>query len=280
MGMIGDAARRLGCQRPGLLLVGHGTRDARGVAEFLAVAELVDQRLPGVLVRPCFLELAEPSIDATITEMMSGEIDVLVVVPVLLFAAGHAKQDIPRAIEASLRGHEEIPYIQAPHLGTHAQMIALSASRYQQATSQLAPVAADETMLLLVGRGSRDRAATAEMREFSQLRQHLGALPHVAIAFFAMAEPGLEATMRELRQQPFRRIVVQPHLLFQGQILDQIADLVREADRQTPDQGWVVCEHLGPSACLADALVDRFLEALQAAGPRDDAPSIDDPTRS
>lgn len=38
----------------GLLLVGHGTRDAEGLAEFASLARLVMERLPEFVVEPCF----------------------------------------------------------------------------------------------------------------------------------------------------------------------------------------------------------------------------------
>ena len=249
-------------KRLGLLLVGHGTRDAGGVSEFLALADQVAGRLPNVLVRPGFLELAEPSIRDAVEAITSRNVDAIVVVPALLFAAGHAKRDIPCAIDEALAGGREVPYVQAQHLGTHEQLIALSHRRFQKATSHLAPIPDDETMLLLIGRGSRDKDANAEMLEFSKLRQRRCGSRHVTTTFFAMAAPSFEVTIQDLQQRPFRRIVVQPHLLFSGQIMAQIVAMVGQANRRTSDQVWIICEHLGPSSWLAGVVVDRFMQAL------------------
>ena len=133
-------------QRLGLLLVGHGTRDARGVSEFLSLADQVAGRLPNVFVRPGFLELAEPTIRDAVEAITSRGVDAIVVVPALLFAAGHAKRDIPQAMDELLAGGREIPHVQAQHLGTHEHLIALSRRRFQEATSDLAPIPDDETM--------------------------------------------------------------------------------------------------------------------------------------
>ena len=199
-------------QRLGLLLVGHGTRDARGVGEFLTLADKVARYLPDILVRPGFLELADPTVRDGIEAIAAHGVETIVVVPALLFAAGHIKRDIPRAIDEVLCD-QPVPYVQAQHLGTHERLIALSQQRYREATSHLTPIPDDETMLLLIGRGSQDGYANAEMLEFSELRQHQDGLRHVTTTFFAMAEPSFEVTIQELQQRPFRRIVVQPHLL-------------------------------------------------------------------
>ncbi len=57
-------------QRPGLLLVGHGTRDPRGLAEFQTIARQVAELADGFLVEACYLELAEPSIAAAMRQLL------------------------------------------------------------------------------------------------------------------------------------------------------------------------------------------------------------------
>ena len=130
----------MGSLHPGLLLVGHGTRDPGGVAELIKLADLVDSRLPDVAVRLGCLEFAQPTIQEALSLLIAKGVDSLVVVPVLLFAAGHAKHDIPQAIIESFSGGVTIPYVQAAHLGTHEQVIAQSAARYQETLSQVAPL--------------------------------------------------------------------------------------------------------------------------------------------
>jgi len=251
---------------PGLLMVGHGTRDPRGVGELITLVERIAERLPSVAVRPAFLELAEPTISASLADLLSHGVRSLVVSPVLLFAAGHAKEDIPRAIDAAMREDAKIPFVQTAHLGLHEQLVLLSSERFREATAELAVIPADETLLLLVGRGSRDSGATSEMIEFSRCRQRYDGLSHVTTSFFAMAEPRLESAIKALQNRPFRRIVVQPHLLFHGQILDRIAAAVHDANRQSVRQEWILCEHLGPSARLAQVFVERYRKTGREQG--------------
>src|SRR5436190_669000 len=87
----------------GLLLVGHGTRDAEGLAEFASLARLVMERLPEFAVEPCFLELAEPDIPTAVHRLMASGIRQLTVAPLLLFAAGHAKRDIPMTVAEAIK---------------------------------------------------------------------------------------------------------------------------------------------------------------------------------
>jgi sirohydrochlorin cobaltochelatase len=51
---------------PGLLIVGHGTVDPDGVAEFLAFADRVRERATELEVGAGFIELARPAVSAAV----------------------------------------------------------------------------------------------------------------------------------------------------------------------------------------------------------------------
>jgi sirohydrochlorin cobaltochelatase len=72
----------------GVLLVGHGTRSKQGQSQFLSLAEQVRQRLNRPL-EPAFLELAEPTIEQAVEQLVASRVDRLIVMPLLLFAGGN-----------------------------------------------------------------------------------------------------------------------------------------------------------------------------------------------
>ena len=80
--------------------------------------------------------------------------------------------------------------------------------------------------------------------------------------FAAVAKPSLEEILPVVATAGFRRIVVQPHLLFRGRLLGDVREGVarfktretaKEAQHQTE---WVTVGPLGPEAELAEAVVD------------------------
>ncbi len=153
----------------GLLLVGHGTRHAAGAEEFLSIVRQVaslENRRP---VEPCFLEFAQPSIAAGFARLVERGAASVVVVPVILFAAGHIRQDIPREVTAAAAEHAGVAVTQAAHLGCHPALVQLSTRRYDEAIASAPPVAAAETVLVMVGRGSHDPQATGEMLRFARV---------------------------------------------------------------------------------------------------------------
>lgn len=239
----------------GLLIVGHGTRDPRGAAEFLSVVRSVAEACPGMVVEPCFLELAEPSIAEAVATIADRGARHLTVVPLVLFAAGHAKRDIPRAVAEAAGRYADFKVQQAGHLGCHGLIVELSLLRFQEALASLPAVSDSETLLLMVGRGSRDPDANSEMCRFSRLVWERRPTGWLETCFTALTEPTLERAIPLAASLPFRRIVVLPHLLFQGELLDRVVAATRLAGRKHPDREWIVASHLGPHELLVQAIV-------------------------
>ncbi len=75
-------------QVAGLLLVGHGTRDARGLAEYQAIARQVAELADGFSVEACYLELAEPSIATAMQRLLEAGVRRVTVAPLLLVSRG------------------------------------------------------------------------------------------------------------------------------------------------------------------------------------------------
>src|SRR6478609_2747211 len=150
----------------GILLVGHGTRDETGTRQFLELVEALKERLAPAAVEAAFLELREPGIGLGVERLLGRGIERLVTVPLLLFAAGHIKRDVPGEVEKSLvtLGRSDIERVQAGHLGCHEALVELSRRRMEEVTEGWAKTNPRLEMagighpicLLLVARGSKD----------------------------------------------------------------------------------------------------------------------------
>ena len=251
----------------GLLLVGHGTRNPAGLAEFQALAGHMALQASGMLVEACYLELAEPDIATGVQRLLEKGVNRMLVAPVLLFAAGHAKRDIPRAVEAAVDRHKTAMVggtavqreVTVEHLGAlecRAQILNLSVERYREALASRPVVAPADTLLIMVARGSSVPDAVAMSYRFTELRSRFTPVGQFKTCFAAVATPALDQTLAWAADTGFRRIVVQPHLLFTGDVLKQIESAVGNIAPRRPDQEWIVTPHLGPSPLVAAAIVE------------------------
>ncbi|MGI8982831.1 MAG: sirohydrochlorin chelatase [Pirellulaceae bacterium] len=233
--------------RTGVLLVGHGTRSELGRRQCRALGDEIAAGLDPRLFATelAYLEMAAPTIDDGVARLVKQEVQRLVVVPLLLFAAGHAKDDIPAAVRNALAaaGRPDLPMVQTEPLGLQEPVIELAAHRFRDAANpQIDP---QDTCLLLIGRGSRDASATADMRQLGELlHQRLGN-GQTQVGFLAMAKPSAQDIIRAAAASPFRQIVVQPHLLFHGELLDRLEQDFSAAATVAPEKTWRMSGVLG-----------------------------------
>ena len=247
-------------------MVGHGTHDERGQRDFWITVRQVAEELPDCVVEGCFLEAAAPDIPTALAGMAQRGLQDVVVVPLLLFSAGHARRDIPAAV-ARVAARTGIRVRQSDVLGCHPQVLQLSAERFLAAAgSDYAP---ETVLLLFVAHGSRDPAATAQSQRFVAQRVARTPVGQVVVAFLAMAEPRVEEVLAEITATEFGRVVVQPHLLYPGSLLSRLRRIVEMQDpgRLRPGrqrQQWILADCLGCDRAIARAVAGRFCETASS----------------
>lgn len=225
------------------------------MGDFLGLVELVAERMPDRPVRPSFLEFARPSIEEGLAGLVAQGVGEVVVAPLLLFAADHVRRDIPAAVAKAAARRLGLRVRQVDHFGCHPRVVELSKRRYGEALIGRPAVSPGESLLLLVGRGSRDRRATEEMLRFADLRRQASEVGVVETCFTAMERPLLAEMLPQVGKRAVRRIVVQPHLLFSGYLSRQVCSAVEQARASWPAINWVVTEPLGADPLLAEAVV-------------------------
>ena len=242
----------------GLLIVGHGTRDPRGQAEMLEVAQRVAQRVPGIVCQSCSLEFASPTIAEGVARLVEQGVRQIAAMPLLLFAAGHVKQDIPAALAEAAARHPGVAIRMSPYLGCDCGLLELSAKRFDEAVLNaagrgFAHVPAD-TLLLMVGRGSHDPTANAEMASYARFHFERTKVGWLEVCFTAMAEPSLTRGLEFAAATCFTQVIVQPHLLFQGDLLGRVRAAV-DGYARAGTKSWLLTDHLGVDDLLAEAVV-------------------------
>ena len=92
--------------RSTLLLMGHGSQDAAGLAEFSALVEAVRATAPHYEVEAGWLEFAGngmPTIQEAIARCAQRGDQRILAVPLLLHRAGHSKDDVPTELTLARR---------------------------------------------------------------------------------------------------------------------------------------------------------------------------------
>jgi sirohydrochlorin cobaltochelatase len=250
---------------PPLLIVGHGTRSGAGVAEFARLAGQVRDRAAGRVpaVDGGFIELSRPSVADAVARLARSAADgpqPIVAVPLVLTAAGHGKGDIPAALARELARHPGLSCSYGRPLGPHPVLQDILAARIDAA---LAGAPRQGAHVVLVGRGSTDPDANAEVAKVARLLWEGRGYAGVEFCFISLAEPSVPAALERAVLLGARRIVVAPYFLFPGVLPDRVVAQSREFAAGHRGLDVAVAGLIGACAELAGLVLERYDEALR-----------------
>ena len=256
-----------------LLVVGHGTKDPGGARDFL---DLLD-RTRALLAKDTdtavdtgggFIELSRPPLTDAVDALWSRGHRHVAAVPLVLVGAGHAKGDIPGAMMREMVRRPGFTYAYGRPLGPHPLLLDVLAERVDAALRGAAGAACaagatpSGTTVLLVGRGSNDPDANAEVVKTGRLLWEGRGYDGVETCFVSMAAPGVPAGLERVRLLGARRVVVAPYFLFRGVLPDRVTTQALEWASRHPGIDVRVARVLGDCDALAELVVERYHEAL------------------
>ncbi len=242
-----------------VLVIGHGTRDGAGTAEFRHFVRTCAPHWPDRRVEPCFLELADPPVLPALEAVIAAGVGDIVVAPAFLLGAGHIKNDVPTAIDAARARHPGVTIRCAAPLGVEPRLLRVLDARI--ATCDSGAIPATETAILLVGRGTSDPDANADVYKLGRLLWEGRAWRNVECAFIGQTRPSLGEGLARCAALGARRVIVAPLFLFTGVLLERIGRQVGEQAAHYPGIDLAVAPHLGADPLLAELLAQRVREA-------------------
>jgi sirohydrochlorin cobaltochelatase len=90
----------------GIVLFGHGARDARWKEPFVRLAQKVQAGHGDAgPVSLAFLELMEPDLPSAVASQVALGCDVVTVVPVFFGQGGHVRRDLPAVLDVCREAH-------------------------------------------------------------------------------------------------------------------------------------------------------------------------------
>ncbi|MFF9171590.1 sirohydrochlorin chelatase [Streptomyces sp. NPDC014776] len=245
---------------PALLIAGHGTRDDAGAEAFRDFVRELGRRHPELPVAGGFIELSPPPLGEAVTELVERGVRRFAAVPLMLVSAGHAKGDIPAALAREKERHPGISYTYGRPLGPHPSLLNVLERRLEQV---LDGVDRSEVTVLLVGRGSTDPDANAEVFKAARLLWEGRGYAAVETAFVSLAAPDVPSGLERCAKLGARRIVVLPYFLFTGILPDRVREQTGQWAAAHPELDVRSADVIGPEPELLDLVMERYQEAVK-----------------
>ncbi len=253
-------------EKLGIMVCGHGSRNQNAMHEFASVAAGLKLRFPDIPVEYGYLEFCNPVISHGLDQLRAQGVTKVLAVPGMLFAAGHAKNDIPSVLNTYQAQNPGMEIIYGRELGVDLKMIRAAGERVMEAMDAADKagdvVAPRDTLLMVVGRGASDPDANSNVAKVMRMIWEglgfgWGETCYSGVTF-PLVEPGLEHAAK----LGYRRVVVFPYFLFTGVLVKRIFSYTDIVAARHPDIDFVKASYLNDHPLVIDVFRDRVNEIL------------------
>ncbi|MCC7278625.1 MAG: sirohydrochlorin chelatase [Chromatiaceae bacterium] len=250
-----------------ILLVGHGSRDpgGEGNREVELFAQLWRERQPDWDIQVCFIEFADLLVAEGLTQA-ARDANRVIVVPLILNAAGHVKMELPEHLQAARAVFPETAFVYVPHLGAEDTILNVLKRRLGQAMDELDRPDPQTTGVILLGRGSSDPMANGEVAKMARWLFEASDHDMVDIAFTGVAYPRLERVVQRQALLGMTQIIVLPYYLFTGSLMDRIKRQMAHLRQQYPRLRFAQGAYFGFEDEIFDLLEQRVREGQAGTG--------------
>ncbi|MGX1097296.1 sirohydrochlorin chelatase [Amorphus sp. MBR-141] len=253
-------------QALGVMICGHGSRSQPAVAEFATVATALATRFPDWPVEYGYLEFANPVVRDGLDRLREKGAQRILAVPGMLFAAGHAKNDIPSVLNTYAAANGiRIDY--GRELGIDTKMIRAAGDRIRAALEEAdrthGPRPAHETCLVVIGRGASDPDANSNVSKIARLLWEGFGFGWAETGYSGVTFPLVEPCLEHVARLGFKRVIVFPYFLFTGILIDRIYGFTDAVAARHPEIEWVKAPYLNDHPLVVDTLAERVREILQ-----------------
>ena len=261
--LLAEQHAETGNERLGVLICGHGSRNRLAVEEFAQMVDALRPRLAPMPVEHGYLEFARPILRDGLEALRQKGVTKVLAIPAMLFAAGHAKNDIPSVLN-TYTAETGLPIDYGRELGVDRLMVSAAGARVQEcldAAKHDVPLA--ETLLVVVGRGSSDPDANSNVAKVTRLLVEGFGFGWGETVYSGVTFPLVEPGLRHAVKLGFRRVVVVPYFLFSGVLVSRIRQHTELVAADHPEVEFLSAGYLGDHTLVVDTFKERVEEVLR-----------------
>ena len=257
--------------RTGVMICGHGSRSQAAVDEFKVLAERLPACLPdGWLTEYGYLEFANPVIRDGLDRLRKAGCERILAVPGMLFAAMHAKNDIPTVLNTyAARYGIDISY--GRELGVDPKMIAAAGARIEEAVDRAnresGSIPLHETCLVVIGRGASDPDANANVAKVARMLWEGMGFGWCEVGYSGVTFPLVAPCLNHVARLGYRRVIVFPYFLFSGILVDRIYGFTDQVAAEHPDIQFFKAGYLNDHPKVIETFAERVTEQAGDSPP-------------
>ncbi len=250
----------------GVMICGHGSRSQVAVDEFAILAEKLPALLPDDwAVDYGYLEFANPVIRDGLDRLRAKGCDRILAVPGMLFAAMHAKNDIPTVLN-TYAGKHGVDLSYGRELGVDPKMLAAAGARIgeavEAANEKHGELPLDQTCLVVIGRGASDPDANGNVSKVARMLQEGMGFGWCEVGYSGVTFPLVEPCLEHVTKLGYKRVIVFPYFLFAGVLIDRIYGFTDKVAGLHPGIDFIKAGYLKDHPKVLETFAERITEQL------------------
>lgn len=249
----------------GVLICGHGSRAKIAEEEFSLIAKGLKSRYPSLNIDYGFLEYSAPNIHTALDNLVAKGVTTIHAVPGMLFAATHAKNDIPSVLTTYQKKHPTLTIEYGKELGLHEEMILAFQQRILGSLGlNDIPAVGDlyDTMLVVVGRGTSVVDANADAAKLTRIvAENLG-FGWSETVYSGVTYPSVGRGLEMALKLGYKKIVVAPYFLFGGRLIDRIYNYIDKVAEENTDVEFLKADYLRAQSHVINTFELRISETF------------------
>ncbi len=247
-----------------IVIAAHGSRDPAAVKEVETLLALMRKRAPGRNITHGFLEFTLPTIDESVRAAIEAGAECVVMLPALLLAATHAKNDMPGELAVLKRDFPGVEFHFGAPMDVHPLLLRLAQQRVVEAEgASKRTVKRSDCCLVVVGRGTTDPDANSEVSKLARMLEEGLGFGASYVCYAGTAEPGLAEGLRRAARLGCERVVVFPYFLFDGVLVKRIYAAADALQARHPELEVLKAGYLGAHDDVAAVFLERAQEGLE-----------------
>lgn len=257
-----------------VILLGHGSKSITAKNSFIELVNAYKKHstlISKYQLSYAFLELSQPSLEEINFQCRRKETKTkILIIPLLLFAGKHTKEDIPSIINKVSKNFPELSFYLSQAFGIHKKLAQLAHKRVCQIKSSSNDKinGINKNFLIYLGRGFREESSKKEFNKQFELFIKLSndnkdpsqkfSKDNALTCFVDLSNPSLGDALAEAIARDAKRIVIVPHLLFFGRLLENIETQLKLVRKKNHDIRIDLAPPLGSDKLIFDIIDEKI----------------------
>ena len=257
-----------------IILLGHGSKSKMARDSFIELVNAYKKNstlISKYELSYSFLELSQPLLEEINFKCKKKETKTkILIIPLLLFSGKHTKEDIPNIINKVSKNFPELSFYLSQAFGSHKKLAQLAHKRVCQmkSSSNNKINEINENFLIYLGRGFREETSKEEFNKQFELFIKLSndskescqrfSKDKALTCFVDLSTPSLEDALAEAIARGTKSIVIVPHLLFFGRLLENIETQLKLVRKKNHDIKIDLAPPLGSDKLIFDMIDEKI----------------------